>query len=45
VDYYLNQEEKRKKIASEGQREVYSYHHTYSDRAAQILELTGLRQG
>lgn len=45
VDYYLSQEEKRKNIALEGQREVYSSHHTYSDRAAQILEFTGLRQG
>lgn len=43
VDSYLEQDEKRKKIALAGQREVYSYHNTYNDRAAQILEFTGLR--
>ncbi|TWH46539.1 glycosyltransferase [Sporomusa sp. KB1] len=45
VDYYLNQEEKRKEIALNGQREVYFYHNTYSDRAAQILTLTSLSRG
>ncbi|SMD08726.1 CgeB family protein [Sporomusa malonica] len=45
VDYYLDQDEKRKKIALAGQREVYSSHNTYNDRAAQILKLTNLRRG
>jgi len=45
VDYYLNQEEKRKKIALRGQQKVYSYHNTYSDRAAQMLEITSSREG
>lgn len=44
VDYYLSHEEKRKKIALKGQQKVYSYLHTYSDRAAQILKHTGLRR-
>lgn len=45
VDYYLTQDEKREKIALAGQREVYSYHNTYSERAARILKLTGLMRG
>ena len=44
VDFYLEQDEKRKEIALAGQQEVYSYHNTYGDRAAQILKFTGLRQ-
>lgn len=44
VDYYLNQDEERNTIALEGQRAVYSYRNTYSNRAAQILEFTGLKQ-
>lgn len=41
VDYYLNHAEKRQQIALSGQQEVYTYQHTYKNRAAQILQFTG----
>ncbi|CUH95081.1 hypothetical protein P22_1150 [Propionispora sp. 2/2-37] len=40
VDYYLKQGNERETIALQGQREVYSYQNTYTDRAAQILKIT-----
>lgn len=43
VDYYLKQENERKMIALQGQREVYAYQNTYTDRAAQILEITNVK--
>ncbi|SHK55256.1 CgeB family protein [Desulforamulus aeronauticus] len=42
VDHYLHHAAERQKIALNGQQEVYSYPHTYQNRAAQILQFTGL---
>ncbi|OIK10934.1 hypothetical protein BIV60_19370 [Bacillus sp. MUM 116] len=40
VEYYLKNEDERKKIAKAGQQEVYS-NHTYKHRAKEILKVVG----